>query len=206
MKNNLTKRKVRSLESRKKIFETAVHMIQKKGFDNVTVDEICAKLQISKGLFYHFFYSKDEIVIEQFLDTDKAYKKIVEEKLKNYSGIDKLLKFTEYQYKYVKGYFMGRDLLKNIYRSSIINSKMAHSLTNEKRYLYKFLNETIKEAQAKKELPSDISTKKIASQVAILMRGIFYNWCLYERGFHLEETGIEIILTFLNGLKHKVAL
>jgi len=204
MKNNLTRRKHRSLESRKKLFETASQMILKKGFDNVTIDDICTKLGVSKSLFYHFYYSKEDIMIEQFQYSDAAYKKIVEEKLNNYSGIDKLLQFTKYQYKYVKSSFMGKDFLKTVYRTSIMNSEMAHSLTNEKRYLYKFIYATIKEAQDKKELPSHLSTKKIASQILILMRGMFYNWCLYDRGFRFEETNIDMISTFLNGLKHKV--
>lgn len=202
MKNNLTKRKLQSLESRKKIFKAAKNLIKKRGFDKVTIEEICAEAKVSKGLFYNYFSSKDQIVVEQFLEIDKYYKEIVEKDLKNYSGIEKILEFARLQSKYGQ-YRMGKDLIRNVYRSLIMTPNAGHIILDEGRFLYTFLTDTIKEAQDMKELPRDINSKEIATTVGILMRGIFYNWCLYERDFNLEKMDIKIISTFLKGLKAK---
>jgi len=199
MQNNLTKRKLRSIESRKRILKTAETMIKKKGFDNVTIDEICAELKISKGGFYHFFRSKDEIVLEQVLEIDAYYKKIFEKELRDYSGTEKLLKFIELICKHIK-YRAGKDLFRNLYRSLMMTNKTRQTLINKDRFFFTLLTEIIKEAQEKRELPRDLNTQNIVAYVAILMRGMLFNWCLYERDFDVEKLAIKIISTFLKGL------
>ena len=203
MKNNLTKRKLQSLESRKKIFEVAIRLIKDRGFDKVTIEEICSEAKVSKGLFYNYFSSKDQIVVEQFLEIDKYYKEIVENDLNNYSGIEKLLEFVKLQLKYGQ-YRMGKDLMRNVYRSLIMTSKTGHIVLDDSRFLYTFLTDTIKEAQKMKELPRNLDANEIGDSIAVLMRGLFYNWCLYERDFNLEKMGMKIISTFLKGLRAKV--
>lgn len=201
-KNNLTKRKLQSLESRKKIFKAAISLIKKRGFDKVTIEEICAEAKVSKGLFYNYFASKDQTVVEQFLEIDNYYKEIVEKDLKNYSGIDKLLKFVRLQAKYAQ-YRMGKDLFRNVYSSLITTDKTGQIVLNKDRFFYTFLTDVIKEAQEMGELPDDLNSREITLNVAVLMRGIFYNWCLYERDFNIEKMMIHFISTYLKGLNLK---
>lgn len=205
MRNNLTKRKLQSIESREKIFKSAISMIKSKGFDKVTIEDICAQAKVSKGLFYNYFSSKDQIVVEQFLEIDKYYKEIDEKDLKKYSGVEKLLKFIRLQVKYGK-YRMGKDLVRNVYRNLIMTGKTGHIVLGQDRFLYTFLIDIIKEAQEMGELPSNLNSKEIAHYIAVLMRGMFYNWCLYERDINLEKMSIKIISTFLKGLNPKVDL
>lgn len=46
------------------VIETALRMFMERGFEQVSVDEIIAETGISKGTFYHYFRSKDEILWE----------------------------------------------------------------------------------------------------------------------------------------------
>src|SRR5699024_611261 len=46
--------------------EKAFHLIEKKGYDNVTVDEICKELGLTKGAFYYYFKSKSDILIKDY--------------------------------------------------------------------------------------------------------------------------------------------
>ena len=45
-----------------KILETAHLLFSDKGYDNTSVNDIINKLNISKGAFYHYFNSKDEVL------------------------------------------------------------------------------------------------------------------------------------------------
>ena len=47
--------------SRKQILEAAETLVLQKGYAAATVDEICAAAGTSKGSFYHFFKSKEEM-------------------------------------------------------------------------------------------------------------------------------------------------
>ena len=50
-------------ERRSEILRAAVALFGQNGFDATSVEEITAKAKISKGLAYHYFKSKDEILL-----------------------------------------------------------------------------------------------------------------------------------------------
>jgi AcrR family transcriptional regulator len=49
---------------REQILHAAVLLFEQRGFEGVSVDEIATKARISKGLAYHYFASKEEILFE----------------------------------------------------------------------------------------------------------------------------------------------
>lgn len=50
-------------ERRAEIIQAALALFEQNGFDATSVEEITAKAKISKGLAYHYFKSKDEILL-----------------------------------------------------------------------------------------------------------------------------------------------
>ena len=49
--------------ARKKILEAARSLFMEKGYEGASVDEICRLAKLTKGSFFHYFKSKDEVVI-----------------------------------------------------------------------------------------------------------------------------------------------
>ncbi len=47
---------------KEKIIETAIHLFTEKGYSATTIDEIRRELGISKGAFYHYFGSKQDLL------------------------------------------------------------------------------------------------------------------------------------------------
>ena len=56
-----------------KIVETALFLFSYNGYDNVTIDMITEKAEVSHGLFYHYFSSKID-VLEELNNSKKAIK------------------------------------------------------------------------------------------------------------------------------------
>ena len=50
-------------ERRSEIIQAALALFEQNGFDATSVEESTAKAKISKGLAYHYFKSKDEILV-----------------------------------------------------------------------------------------------------------------------------------------------
>lgn len=48
-------------DTKRKLLEAAVRLMSCQGFSATTVDEICAEAGLTKGSFFHYFASKDEI-------------------------------------------------------------------------------------------------------------------------------------------------
>ena len=58
-----------------KIIRVSFRLVGEKGFPATTVDEICTAAKVSKGSFYHFFKSKEElglVMLENFWDRSQT--------------------------------------------------------------------------------------------------------------------------------------
>ena len=58
------RRERKKAETRAKIFRTALRLVRKRGFDAVTVDEICAAADVAKRTFFLHFPTKDALIRE----------------------------------------------------------------------------------------------------------------------------------------------
>ena len=74
-----TPQRVKSRETREKIFSAVAQIMQKHGKDYLTVANICEIAHVSKGTFFYHFNTKDELLLcyiqEGFEDFSKGEKK-----------------------------------------------------------------------------------------------------------------------------------
>lgn len=59
----LVEREKRRRETRKRIIDSATDLVEKHGFDNVTVEDICVEAGISRRTFFNYMECKDEAVL-----------------------------------------------------------------------------------------------------------------------------------------------
>lgn len=52
-----------SKSSRELLLEAATELIRTKGYSSTTVDDLCARAGVSKGTFFHYFKSKEELAV-----------------------------------------------------------------------------------------------------------------------------------------------
>lgn len=71
MEKELTNRKRQAIETRNKIYEIGVNLIKEKGYENVSIQDICQNANVSIGAFYHHFSSKENLITEFFLNERK---------------------------------------------------------------------------------------------------------------------------------------
>ena len=92
MKKELNSRQKQALATKKKIFDTAKELFSQYGFDAVTVDQITQTCGIGKGTFYHYYKSKEELIISieripyaEIMEKIKELgKQPLEQRMKNY--------------------------------------------------------------------------------------------------------------------------
>jgi TetR/AcrR family transcriptional repressor of nem operon len=49
--------------SRDKLLDAAIHLIRSRGYTATRVDDICAAVDLSKGSFFHYFASKEDLAL-----------------------------------------------------------------------------------------------------------------------------------------------
>lgn len=55
------KKDLEKKSSRELLLEAATELIRVQGFSSTTVDDLCAKAGVSKGTFFHYFKSKEDL-------------------------------------------------------------------------------------------------------------------------------------------------
>jgi len=95
MVKKLIKRQKKSEEIKKKIVKCAMHLFAKYGYDNVSIDDIAKLANSSKGSFYHYFNSKDELFLYYRQALNAQYLEFYEQLMydpsyKIYNGLEKL--------------------------------------------------------------------------------------------------------------------
>ncbi len=77
---SLKDRKEREREARKKeILDAALKLFSRKGYEETSMDEIAERAELSKGILYYYFHSKEELFYEVALrETSNFYRKAYE--------------------------------------------------------------------------------------------------------------------------------
>lgn len=198
-KNKLTARQKKALATKKNLFESAIELFRKKGYYGVSVDEITTKAGTSKGTFYTYFKSKDQILLEQFKQYD-IHHNIFYKKLKKYqSAKEKLLTFVKEVYVFTTKK-VGLKIIYIIYATQLSYSKKNTFIIEENRPLYKIIREIIKEGQRNGEFRTDIEAKECTKMIVRCLRGTLYDWCLYDGKFDVIEDGMRFFSFFIEGI------
>lgn len=179
---NLTSRDLQAIETRRKIFNTAAQLIAEKGFDNVTVEEICKKSGVAKGLFYHYFNSKADIVIETYIDVDNQYSAEVMA-LPITAPYDRVIYAVSFQARYAKA--KGLEFVKQIYKHQLDYGTAF--FISEDRAFFRLICDAIREGQEETQLRTDVSAEVLTRLVLSISRGITYDWCLHDGHYDIEE-------------------
>lgn len=96
------------------IIETATRLFQQSGIRNVSIDDVCASLRISKKTFYQHFLKKEDLVEEVISSMMKIHIDFFDKHAKSMNAID-LFIFSIKQAKRTvdqKSYIMWHDLEK----------------------------------------------------------------------------------------------
>jgi AcrR family transcriptional regulator len=189
MQLQMTKRQKQAIETKEALFDAAVALFNKKGYDNVTVEEITSRVGVAKGTFYTYFRSKSDIVIEEFRNIDGYYARY-ERNLRRYTSANKrLLAFTRAQLKYVRD-VVGIKLLKLLYANNIVVPDSEHILIDTKRYLHEVMRRIIAYGQKTGDFRTDRSVDELALYVNRSMRSVFLDWAISDAEFDLVSEGM----------------
>ncbi|SKC88238.1 TetR/AcrR family transcriptional regulator [Maledivibacter halophilus] len=197
---NLTKRQKKALETKKRLYDAALELFKEKGYKNVSVDEIVAKANTSKGSFYTHFESKDQIIIEHFKNNDNHYAEYYKN-LKSYkTSSEKLLNFAKNMFSFVNEK-VDFDFTNVIYSSQLLHNQEKTYIIKEDRSLYKILYEIIREGQKLGEFREDYTAEELVKMAARSMRGTYYDWCLYDGNFDIVDNGVKYFSLFVEGIE-----
>jgi AcrR family transcriptional regulator len=191
-------RKEQAEITRQKLVDAALDLFVKRGYDRVTVDDICKRAGVSKGAFYGHFKTKDQAVLEEFLKADSYYQEVIAQVMKEDGYVNRMLAFSRLVLRFIES--QGKMVIKVAYSSTIAPERKTSPIASQDRALYQIVDAMVKGAQENGECRTDIPSFEIAQAVIRSIRGVVYDWCLQDGGFDLEGAGATLATVFVNGL------
>ncbi len=192
-------RKVRSQQVKQKIFNAALALIQEKGYEYVTVSNVCQAAHVSVGSFYHHFGNKDELLSYYFVAGYERYK--------NESRPPETDDFIE-QILYIFGLYvrfcLDQDVrfLQNFYTPA--NTSLYITLDevdNQSRLpVLAKVHEELEKARQKDQLPKELDMRELAEDLCTLEKGCIFEYALSGGRYPLWKRSQQILRTFLKGL------
>lgn len=191
-----TYRKEQALNTKKNIYEAAITLVQEKGFENVSIEDITTRANTAKGTFYLYFKSKQDLIYH----TIDMYDEI---SFRSYEKVKDLPTFEQQLVQYLC--YANEEIL--LIGEKILNALIGLNLTQERKFVIaegrtvlEVLGKIVEKGLETGELSIEHSAEYYMEMIIIFMQGLDYYWCNAENGFDYVEATRREALVFAKGL------
>lgn len=192
----LSKQQQKSKETKERIFQAAKEILQKNGYENLSIKNICEVAGVSNGSFYHHFQSKDDLLsyhleeqpsinpelLELPVDKESAKETIVEVYL-NYASYCDVLGVD-----FIAGYYHTRNQALN----PDIRTERPYPIVTVQRYLEK--------AVAANAIQLKLSIEDVVTDIRMLVIGNAFEWALRDGKVDMKQNIRRSISHYLDGV------
>lgn len=173
------------------VFKAALELMEEKGYREATIRDICKRANVSIGTFYSYYTTKSDVIRELYLSGDELFLESVPSALAGKSCFDQLRLFVRYYAQL--NLETGLDLVKLLFN-------MDNELVRQTRPMQNVMEDIVRRGQESGELRQTLEAAQIVDYFFDLLRGICYNWCIYNGGFDLEERMAGALRLVFDGL------
>ncbi|MBA4699695.1 MAG: TetR/AcrR family transcriptional regulator [Ruminococcus sp.] len=191
MENNKTDSK--SQKTYERIMDCALILFKEKGYNNVTLQEICRKAGITKSTFYYHYDSKETLIINY---TDRISRNSQED-FSQILAQDTFIKqiwelFDRYNQ---KNMIYGPAVVRQVYRSTL-NSKDKADFPRD-LMLFPTLVTLIQRSQSAGEITNESDAEELAASLYYASRGLTFSWALQDGAFSVPDRFKAVINSLL---------
>ena len=192
------RRQRRGIETREKIFNTALDLFAKWGFNATTIDAIAEKADIGKGTFFNYFENKESILLRfREMQMERAKTFVTESIDSNesiYSLVYKLsLTMTTEQR---ESPILFQSLMTAIFSNEAVRAKIAEGLEQGRELLAVLVGKR----QQSGEIRSDLPAMEIARSFQEMVFGTMMVWS-FAPDRTPEEQLRDMVNIFLKGIE-----
>ncbi|PKM72543.1 MAG: hypothetical protein CVU91_09150 [Firmicutes bacterium HGW-Firmicutes-16] len=209
--NKKISRKEQALQTRRKLFNAGIRLFGAGDIDDVRIKDICDEAGVSVGIFYHYFSSKEDLMMEayRFFDEEivsRARRKVYSSNLEalyfiigyqcgNYDGLfdrEADAQILEIMFHYEAGELL---LWRHVLR---IQLKLGGiSVIESDRPMNVYIHELIKCALCSGELVIDRPAEEITETVLRISRGVMFDWAVRGGSYKAYEYALRDVKGYL---------
>ncbi len=195
-------RKEQAELTKKKLFITAVNLIKQKGFEDITVSEICKKAGVAKGTFYVHYQAKEDIIKESYYADMNDYimehynsyvmkypESSLKERIEHFLLLE--LYFTDY---------VGLELTSLAFGINLNQCSKGISTHFQRRKFTGILKDLLHEGKEQQIFTLQMDEQQIFLYLETMIRGLMASWCFANNTFDIKEVGKIFIKTQLESI------
>ena len=186
-------------DRRERIIGAAWKLFREKGFAEATINDIINEASISKGTFYYYFRSKDDLLDTLSEILDREYERLDGIEPQDLSCFDKLM-WLNYEVHSFMEKNIDYRLLSYLYSAQIIKEDFS-SLLNRNRYYYRYVERLMYEGQKNGELTDEMTVSEMVSFLSMGERALVTEWCMQNGSFSFGEYSRKLFPIMMQGLK-----
>ncbi len=191
----LSRQQLKSKETKAKIFKAAKHILQKKGYEELSIKNICEEAGVSNGSFYHHFKTKDDLLsyyieeqpginpdlLDLPVDAEDAKKTII------YVYINYVHYCKELGVEFMSNYYTPKNQSLN----PLIRTERPYPIITVQNYLKKCMDARI--------INPALSLDDLSTDIRMIVIGNVFEWCLKRGDADFEENMRRSLKTYLDG-------
>lgn len=192
----LSKQQLKSKETKERIFQAAIRILQRNGYENLSIKNICEEAGVSNGSFYHHFKTKDDLLsyyieaqptinpelLAAPSDKDSAKAAIVEVYL-NYATYCK-----ELGVEFVAGYYNPH------------NQALNPDIRTERPYPIVTVQQYLEKAVYSECISLNLSISEVVTDIRMIVIGNAFEWAMRNGEVDFEENIRRSLSHYLDGV------
>lgn len=186
-------------ELKQKILDAAWGLFEEKGYKKTTVNDIIRRADTSKGGFYYYFKSKDELLHHLYKVFDTEYEKFYRTMDSQLNSMTRLKQLSQYMLYFIEGN-MSPEFMFALYD---MQEKQKDNFQDQNRYYFRLVKQIITEGQQRKEIRDDMSAEELEHHVLVLEKGIILDWCVQNGAFSLGYFGTKNFELYIEFMKYE---
>lgn len=170
-------------ETKKRLIEAVIELVKEKGYDNVSVRDICRRANVSSGSFYHHYKSKEMLVMDAYYHVDQYVTQEFIEKCQQQPPKDSIRSLLGLYLKLIDGE-IGL-LMKEYYRVMLEGANI--SALDPHRPYYQALCEQTERGVKDGSFCPEYGTKELAEFFMRFLRAEVFDWTVHGGNYDLIE-------------------
>lgn len=188
--------------TKSRIVKAAWNLFYKNGYDDTTVEDIINASKTSKGTFYHYFKGKESLLNSLSYLFDQKYEELSGTLPPDMSSREKLLFLNHELFNMIETSVDIR-LLAYLYSSQLI-TKDKKSLSDKKRFYFKWVTQILEEGLENGEFSNTSTAEELMNLYAMYERALLYDWALFKGKFSLTQRSDRLLPHLLDSFQNGI--
>lgn len=192
----LSKQQLKSKETKEKIFQAAKRILQKNGYENLSIKNICEEAGVSNGSFYHHFKTKDDL-LSYYIEDQPSMDSGLLEVPKNIDEAKNAIVGVYLNYaKYCRT--LGVEFIAGYYTPH--NQALNPTIRTERPYPIVTVQNYLEKAVAANAIKLKLSISDIVTDIRMLVIGNVFEWAMTNGHADFEGNITRSISHYLEGV------